>query len=77
MSEQKRWSDLTVKLVHYCRSCAKQYGLPVGEGNRLPHDWNAGVRNMPSSRKDMPKLPRSWHPFMRFEWERMEKSGRS
>ena len=25
----------TVKLFCYCRSCVDQYGLPVGEGNRL------------------------------------------
>jgi len=36
MSEQKRRSDFTMNLFCYCRSCAAQYCLPAGEGNRLP-----------------------------------------
>ena len=36
MSEQSRRSGVPVKLVFYCRNCAVQYGLPVGEKNRLP-----------------------------------------
>lgn len=36
MSEEKLRSDVAVKLFCYCRSCAVQYGLPAGEGNRLP-----------------------------------------
>jgi len=36
MSEQEHRFVFILNLFRYCRSCAKQYGLPVGEGNRLP-----------------------------------------
>jgi hypothetical protein len=36
MSEKKPRSGSTLRLFRYCRSCADRYGLPAGDGNRLP-----------------------------------------